>query len=209
MEADLSSPESSVRISHLDEWEADVEEDSHQGGHLTIVSSPKPAIKHRQTRIHANAIPMSKLPPNTQIHWTNCFQGAQRFAYKPCPVCNQIFLGLHSLMAHLKAQHGNQGQNGRTVTCQVCQAQYDSGLDLHHHMRMHFKKDHSQSKNNGSRRYPCVVEDCNFVSNSVLSHTAHMANVHQRKPFQCQQCGDEFMSKVKILCSSWGRESDE
>ncbi|TRY78799.1 hypothetical protein TCAL_15323 [Tigriopus californicus] len=207
-EAPPSSPKTSVRISYIDEAEVDVEEDSHQGGLLTIVSSPKPSPKHRRpTRIHVGAVPISKVPPDTYVHWTNCFQGAQRFAHKPCPVCNQIFLGLHPLIAHLKAQHANQGQNNRLVTCHICQTQCDSGLDLHHHLRMHFKSDHSLSKTVSNRQYLCLVEDCNYVSQSVRNHKAHMANVHQRKPFQCHQCGDEFVSKANLKVHESSRHS--
>eukprot|EP00095_Tigriopus_kingsejongensis_P006993 maker-scaffold430_size173499-snap-gene-0.37 protein:Tk06993 transcript:maker-scaffold430_size173499-snap-gene-0.37-mRNA-1 annotation:"PREDICTED: uncharacterized protein LOC593001" len=168
-------------------------EDSVQA--LTIVASPEPATP----RPAPPAVPRSRIPPGTVLDWRNAFRSAEAYPYKPCPVCERVFLGRHALLAHLQAEHD------ASEACPLCPWTGDSGLELYSHLRAHYQRDQwapessaGARTSNGSGQYPCLEPGCRYQSHSLKVHREHMRRVHARKPFLCAQCGQAFMTKASL-----------
>ena len=149
--------------------------------------------------------------------WKNNFTDE---AYKTCYICFNQFLGLHQLTKHLRLHDTGP------YACPECSRQVPNGLTLHEHLRSHFKGlihsdgletnqcdepgcreifktksallkhnslQHSLAK---QKTYRCT--ECTFVCYSAKVFTDHMLNIHNRKPFQCDQCSMGYNHKANL-----------
>ena len=141
--------------------------------------------------------------------------------YKTCYICFYKFLGLHQLTKHLRLH------NTGPYTCSECSKQIPNGLALHEHLRSHnkdlpqndeheinqgeeqgsneafktksaFLKHNSIQQNSMVKQKTYRCTQCSFICYSVKVFKDHAINIHNSKPFQCDQCNMGYNHKSNL-----------
>ena len=108
--------------------------------------------------------------------------------FKKCYICKESFVGLHLLTKHLRTHY--------EVTCQECPKKFSNGLSLHEHMRGHFKDVVDREQVN--KDYACQEQACSFTSKLIKAYSEHMLTVHDKNPFECNECGIRYRFKANL-----------
>ena len=162
---------------------------------------PPPPPQPSQPTIEIDRVrKVTNLPSGRTLDWQDNFKRSEEFIYKICYICDQVFLGLHPLLRHLRSAHAANGDH--SISCRVCSALQISGTALHEHMRLHFK---SEITEDGREVNKCHEPGCDGVEfgtrHALMRHRlkAHPKKGRVKDDHKCEDCGGRVFSSVKAF----------